>query len=58
MIRWKCIQESGDKTYVLIFDTGDDAMEGLTGFAKEQRITGAHLTSIGAYSAVTLGYFD
>jgi len=43
---------------VLVFETGDEAVEGLTSFAREQRLSAAQLTGIGAFSDVVLGYFD
>ena len=49
---------SGPKTWALVFDKGDEAIETLTRFAKEHGLGGAHLTAIGAFSEVTLGYFD
>ncbi len=51
-------EENGQKTFVLIFDTGDEFMSGLTKFAKENGLSAASLTAIGAFSDVTLGYFD
>lgn len=51
-------QENGQKTFVLVFDTDDELMSGLTRFAKENGLSAASLTAIGAFSDVTLGYFD
>ena len=48
----------GRKTFVAVFDTGDEPIEALTDFAKQERLSGAHLTGIGAFSTVTLGFFD
>jgi len=48
----------GEKTYALIFETGDEAMAGLVEFARQNSLGGAHLTAIGAFREVTLGYFD
>jgi predicted DNA-binding protein with PD1-like motif len=45
-------------TFVLVFETGDEALAGLTAFAKGNRLTAAHLSGIGAFSDVTLGWFD
>jgi predicted DNA-binding protein with PD1-like motif len=50
--------ESGQKTFALVFDTGDEVATGLLAFAKEKRLTGSHFTAIGALSDVTLGFFD
>ncbi len=51
-------EENGQKTFVPIFDTGDEFMSGLTKFAKENGLSAASLTAIGAFGDVTLGYFD
>ena len=45
-------------TWALIFDKGDEPVAGLTAFAKAQKLGAAHFTAIGAFSDVTLGYFD
>jgi predicted DNA-binding protein with PD1-like motif len=51
-------EERGQKTFALVFDTGDEIMAGLTGFAKANDLAAASLTAIGAFSDATLGYFD
>ncbi len=51
-------EENGQKTFALVFDTGDEFMEKLTGFAGENGLSAASLTALGAFSDVTLGYFD
>lgn len=51
-------EEQGKKTFALVFDTGEEVMAGLTGFAKDKDLTAASLTAIGAFSDATLGYFD
>jgi len=48
----------GQRTFALIFDTGDDVMAGLEAFAREQGLSGSHFTAIGAFGDATLGYFD
>jgi predicted DNA-binding protein with PD1-like motif len=50
--------ENGLKTFALIFDKDDEVHERLLEFANEKRLAGAHLTAIGAFSEVTLGFFD
>ena len=47
-----------DTGTVLIFDSGDEVVSTLTGFAREKQITDAHFTAIGAFSGASLGYFD
>jgi predicted DNA-binding protein with PD1-like motif len=58
-MRSKLIHEhGGQKTYALIFDTGDEVMAGLLDFARQNKLGGSHFTAIGAFSDVTLSYFD
>ncbi|HEY3097760.1 MAG TPA: PPC domain-containing DNA-binding protein [Methylomirabilota bacterium] len=52
------LDSAGARTWALIFDKGDEPVAGLTAFAKSQGLGGAHFTAIGAFSEVTLGYFD
>lgn len=54
----KLIEVDGEKTYVLIFQTGDEVMSGLLDFARKNGLRGARFTAIGAFSTVMLGYFE
>jgi len=55
----KVIHEAGgQRTFALVFDAGDEAMAGLTRFAREHRVGAARFTAIGAFSRATLAYFD
>jgi predicted DNA-binding protein with PD1-like motif len=54
----KIIHESDPKTFAVILDTGDEAVECLGRFAREQGLTASQLTAIGAFSRAVLGYFD
>jgi predicted DNA-binding protein with PD1-like motif len=56
-VKYKLIQEQ-PKTYVLIFETGDELAAGLKQFASEQKISGSSFKAIGALSAVKLGWFN
>lgn len=46
------------RTVVLVFASGDEVMDTLSAWCREQRVTGAHFTAIGALRDVTLGWFD
>jgi uncharacterized protein len=48
----------GEKTFALIFDTGDEVMSGLLDFARSNSLGAGHFTALGAFRDVTLGYFD
>ena len=54
----KVINELGEKTYAIVFNKGDEMVDGLLSFAREKKIEASHFTAIGALSDVTLGYFN
>jgi predicted DNA-binding protein with PD1-like motif len=45
-------------SYAIIFDTGEEFVNGLTDFAKDERFDASHFTAVGGFSSATLGYFD
>lgn len=49
---------SRDKTYAIIFQTGDEFAAPLKKFASENHLAASHFTAIGAFSDATLAYFD
>jgi len=51
-------EDDGQRTFALVFDTGDSVMDLLRAFAVQEKLSGAQFTAIGAFRAVTLGYFD
>lgn len=51
-------EHEGEKTFVLIFATGDEVVVELTAFAKEKRLSASRFTAIGAFQEATLGYFN
>lgn len=51
-------QSGGQKVFAVVFDKGDEFKQGLTDFAKKQRLGASQVTAIGAFQDVTLGYFD
>jgi uncharacterized protein len=54
----KEIPGSGERRFVVVLDSGEEAVESLLSFAREHRVTAAALTGLGAFSDVTLGFFD
>jgi uncharacterized protein len=52
------IHEAVDRTFVLVFDKGDEVVAELTAFAKREVLAGTHFTAIGAFRDATLGFFD
>jgi len=51
-------EERGQRTFVLVFDAGDEVVSGLMDFAGENGLDAASFTAIGAFGTATLGYFD
>jgi predicted DNA-binding protein with PD1-like motif len=49
---------NGQTTHVLVFDKGDEVVEQLLAFAQQENLTAASFTAIGAFSDVTLGFFE
>ncbi len=51
-------EAANEKTFALIFETGDEVMAGLSAFAAERGLASSRFTAIGAFREVTLGYFN
>lgn len=49
---------ASQKTFALVFKTGEQAMSGLKAFAEQQHLSASHFTAIGAFKDVIMGYFD
>ncbi len=56
-MKWKLVAEE-PKTYVLIFETGDEIAAGLKQFAAEQKMADSSFKAIGALSSAKLGWLN
>lgn len=54
----KLINDTQFKTYALAFETGDEVVSSMEKFAKDNNLRAGQFTGIGAFSEVTLGFFD
>jgi len=54
----KSINDGAERTFVLILDQGEEAFRSITDFADREKITGASVSAIGAFSKATVGWFD
>ncbi len=54
----RIVAEATENTHVLALEPGDDTLEVLRDYAREQGFTAARFTGLGAFSRVVLGYFD
>jgi uncharacterized protein len=50
--------DDGQRTFVVVLETGEEAMACLHTFADRERLAAAQLTAIGAFSDAVLAYFD
>lgn len=49
---------AGQRTFVVVLQTGDEAIASLKSFIESERVSAAQLSAIGAFSSAVLGYFD
>lgn len=55
----KLLAEGGHgRTYVVVLDPGEEAFSTLCAFAARERLDGAQVTAIGAFSGAVVGFFD
>jgi predicted DNA-binding protein with PD1-like motif len=54
----KVLNEAGERSFALVFETGDEPVSLLERFARENNVTAARFTAIGAFREVVVGYFD
>jgi hypothetical protein len=51
-------EADGQRTFALIFESGDELLACVQDFARRERVTAAQFSAIGAFSDVVLAYFD
>lgn len=51
-------ERDGHRTFVVVFEDGEEVAGGLTEFARAQGLWGSAFTAIGALQDVTLGFWD
>lgn len=57
-MRHKVISNGRERTYAVVLETGDEAIKELQRFCNDYNLTASRFHAIGAFSKVTLGYFD
>ncbi|SEI63103.1 PPC domain-containing DNA-binding protein [Frateuria terrea] len=57
-MHYQLIDRGDTRTWAIVLETGDEANACLLAFAREQHLSAAHLTAIGAFQRAVLGYFD
>lgn len=54
----KMINDGAERVFVLILDQGEEAFKAITEFAHREKVTGASVSAIGAFSQAKVGWFD
>jgi uncharacterized protein len=57
-MKYKLLNADKQKTFAVILESGDEVMESIKSFAKQQNLKASQFTAIGAFSKATLGFFD
>ena len=57
-MRVKDISTEETRRFVVVLDTGEEAVESLLSFARQHDIRAGEITGLGAFRDVTLGFFD
>jgi len=47
-----------ERSFVVVLDDGEEVIESLLAFARENDVTAGRLTALGAFSDAVLGFFD
>lgn len=57
-MRSRILNQDARTTYMLVFEEGDEVVEGMTRFANETGLDAAEFTGLGALSKATLGFWN
>ncbi len=57
-MKFKLLNADKQKTFAVILESGDEVMECIQSFAKQQNLKASQFNAIGAFSKATLGFFD
>jgi uncharacterized protein len=52
------VVSSTPRSWIIVFANGDEVMSGLTDWVRREKIAGARLSAIGAFSSAKFGWFD
>lgn len=57
-MKYRLLKADGERTFVIVGDPGDDAVDTIGRFARDQNLSAASLTAVGAFARATVGWFD
>jgi uncharacterized protein len=57
-VRQTTVAASAPRSWIIVFANGDEVMSGLTDWVRGEKIAGAHLSALGAFSSAKFAWFD
>ena len=57
-MNFKLLNDDKQKTYAIVLESGEEAMEQILAFAKKEKLNASQFTAIGAFSETVTGFFD
>ena len=54
----KLLNPGPPRIYAVVLETGEEVVDGLTRFARAEKLDASQLSAIGAFSRAVLGFFD
>jgi len=57
-MKYKVVEDADVVTYVVVCDSGDEAVAALTQFAQAEDLEAAQITAVGAFEHAVVGWFD
>ena len=57
-VRQTTVTSSAPRSWMIVFANGDEIMSGLTDWVRREKIPGAHLSALGAFSSAKFAWFD
>lgn len=57
-MRAKLVEDGAQKTWVLVFEVGDEVVATLQRFARDERLGASRFTAIGGFRNAIVGYFE
>jgi len=57
-MKWQQVQHTPAAVYVLVLEEGEEALAGITEFARARSLGASQVTAVGAFSRAVVGWFD
>ena len=58
LMKFKLLNADAQRTYAVILESGDEVMQNMLAFTRQQQLKASQFNAIGAFSSAMLGFFD